>query len=779
MQELKINAVNQISKGGCIFQENNAADMVGIVIRGKVLIQNRGICTYVQSGAFIGVIDIFSNRYQSSYIAQEDVVVYIFPVKMEDDLEDVLAINKDYCGLMTASLSRLIARLAEVKTELTKIASEFYNFIKLHYQRYLMEGIKSGYVSKSIPVIDELEQYISVDEIDDMLLEYYCQCSKIPVEVHKAYFENRIICMHHVREEAVLLQSLYQECSALTCYIFEVMECLLSEDDLCFFKKAAQLYSDMSGTTGENLKRRGEVGKIIERLIDKINAVEVAVKNAAGIEISVNHDYLEKSYYEVLSGTSISSGEELAIEEAEDNKEEILKELKNSLEKILRYSEISEEKQLLFKEEILKFKKLEDKASTEDFTRLLRRQLSELYYEIYGLVFIKAYKENNRSHLIDLFLNYGFIDETLLSEEQVLQLYHLNLDLESMQPCKVYSMRDWLNAVYEEDKEPSKSEFDLDYYDALRDEKRLMKLSDAQFQEKSNDKRLKLEYEIKNMLMYNNRVSSGRITTFVPFLYEQVFFGRINKAFHSARDINAALNRFLNVDYSIFYRERLYSAPEKGIKKEYIMEQIFPDIILLPICGSHGVMWQEITGRRRNTPGRFLIPVLTEESLDNIIVQLMGRFRWELCRTIQGGSWNNIQYPSLTSEYYDYIQFYQKNRDLTPEKKEKLKSQIVRGRGNTREVFLLDYMSWIMREANGEIRLNKVARALMATYIPFPKAIRERIAVQPIFSEAMFRFERERSLKVKELEQRKRALEKDNVDIPQDILDTLDFYKEG
>ena len=252
----------------------------------------------------------------------------------------------------------------------------------------------------------------------------------------------------------------------------------------------------------------------------------------------------------------------------------------------------------------------------------------------------------------------------------------------------------------------------------------------------------------------------------------------MKKAFHTAKEINAAFNRLLSVDFSIFYRERLYSDLENGVKKEYVMEQVFPDIVMLPICGAKGVMWQEITGRKRNTPGRFLLPALTEENLENMLLELFGRFRWELCRTIQGTAWNNIQYPSLTSEYVDYIQFYQKNRDLTTEKKEKLKSQIARGRGNNREVFLIDYIAWVTRECRGEIRLNKVARSLLATYVPFPKEIRERVSTQPIFADALSRFERERKHKLRELEMRIRALEKDRIEVPEEVMDTLEFYKD-
>lgn len=160
------------------------------------------------------------------------------------------------------------------------------------------------------------------------------------------------------------------------------------------------------------------------------------------------------------------------------------------------------------------------------------------------------------------------------------------------------------------------------------------------------------------------------------------------------------------------------------------------------------------------------------------MIQLCGRFRWELCRTMQGTSWNNIQIKSLTSEYSDYIQFYRKNRDLSEDKKEKLKMQIQKCRNNTREVFVTDYINWIRHEAKGGITLNKTVREIMATYCPLTKKIRETIVEQPLFRDAMARFMRETGKKNKEYALKFRVWEKDGIEVPAEIIQTRDFYRD-
>ena len=56
----------------------------------------------------------------------------------------------------------------------------------------------------------------------------------------------------------------------------------------------------------------------------------------------------------------------------------------------------------------------------------------------------------------------------------------------------------------------------------------------------------------------------------------------------------------------------------------------------------------------------FYVPVFTAVDLEDMMIETMGRYRWEICRKIQGVHWNDIREKSLTAEYCDYMQFYRK-----------------------------------------------------------------------------------------------------------------------
>lgn len=90
----------------------------------------------------------------------------------------------------------------------------------------------------------------------------------------------------------------------------------------------------------------------------------------------------------------------------------------------------------------------------------------------------------------------------------------------------------------------------------------------------------------------------------------------------------------------------------------------------------------------------------------------------------------------------------------------------------------MDYEAWIIYESNGAIKLNKPVREIMATYCPFSKKIREQLIIQPIFEEAFSRFNRERLKKIRETEGRYRLLQRENIKLTQELIDTLNYYKE-
>ena len=258
--------------------------------------------------------------------------------------------------------------------------------------------------------------------------------------------------------------------------------------------------------------------------------------------------------------------------------------------------------------------------------------------------------------------------------------------------------------------------------------------------------------------------------SFSPVFSEHNVMKELGKSLVTAEKVTKALEEIRAVDFGAFYRETLYANPDIGIQREYVNVEILPDIILMPNMGTRGVMWQEIEGRCRTTPSRMMISIFLMEDLNAIITRLTGEFRWEMCRRIQGPRWNVPSEPSLTSEYFDYIQFYKKNHELTADAKEKIKSAMQKAKNSYKEMFISDYIIWVLYEGAGSPRLNKVARAIISTYCPFSKEIRNRLGSNPMYKEMLEKYELKTSQKIHHLEAICQKIERGQASLPEELL---------
>jgi len=338
-------------------------------------------------------------------------------------------------------------------------------------------------------------------------------------------------------------------------------------------------------------------------------------------------------------------------------------------------------------------------------------------------------------------------------------------------------MYEWLKAIYEGRKEPSKNEFDLDYSQYLLEKLKTKKITEAQMKQLQDNRELKVKYEIQNMFTSGNRATYGKITTFCPILGEYDLINSVEKMLVTAERLEEVINQIRKIDFSVFYREVLFSDPDKGINHENIMKEVLPDIILMPNAGTKAMMWQETAGVKRDTSARFMFPVFTAVDLEDMMIETMGRYRWEICRKIQGVHWNDIREKSLTAEYCDYMQFYRKNFELSADAKEKLKNALFRAKNNYREVFVKDYQNWIKYESRGSYRLNKVSRQILMTYCPFSKELRNELKANPMYQELLNRYDIQSSRSVKRIlavyDKYKRA----GGELNQDLRDNLLYYQ--
>ena len=765
--ELVRKSVNQIEPGTVVFEEGAPVNFIGILLAGKVELVSKGSRKVMGPGNFIGLIDIHSKKYLANVKVLEKANIFAFPVNSEEDLMLLLSANKDYPGLiMKAALREFTGQLAFQK-EIGDKCGEFMNFVNTRKKLALEYATGYGYKFEPNEVVDVGKAFECLLKPDALMVAGYKEAALVPADICKAFYAGaKNLAVRQIQEISQSYDRVKKDTDKAAHFLEKFYNCLTVRKHGSYLSNLSRLIGKVESTG----KKCDDLGKVYDEIENMTKELRSYLLEKTGFTPEDNDDLWEKLRAEAKTAAA-GAGEGMSTEEQ-------LAEFEDSFAKIVSYGRLEKEKADALAENIKVFMSMKDKFASDDAARKMRRSLLEPFYELYHNVYKRAYEERNKDKIIDLFLNYGFLDERLLEPNQLILLYHhAELKEEDDDRIHVYTAREWLDAIYEMRKDPSKNEFDMDYYEYLRDLKNQKSITEEQEKKEAVNKEARLDFEIKNMLKYNCRIVSGQITTFVPFIHKDMFAGDLGRMFMSKELVRNTIDSLAEIDFSVFYREVLYVDESKGIKKEYIQKEVVPDIVMLPMYGDRVSMWQEISGRKRDTPGRFLMPALSDGDLNDMFIPVLGRFRWELCRTIQGTSWNDIKVKSLTSEYSDYIQFYKKNKDLSEERKEKVKAQIQKGKNNVKEVFAMDYETWIKNESQGAMRLNKVVREMMCMYCPFTKDIRDNLCKQTIYDEAFGRFNRENQRKQKELEGRLRHIENEGGTVTEELKDTLDYYR--
>lgn len=448
--------------------------------------------------------------------------------------------------------------------------------------------------------------------------------------------------------------------------------------------------------------------------------------------------------------------------------------IKNALETIIQYSGLDAEIANRFKANVLAYKAIDNKFESTDNIRKLRKDITRDFLLLYKSVLLNSLI-NAIPIEAKMFLYFGFVDEDLAGEENTRLLYKLAKLWERDENDKYITAYDWLVKIYNGEVAPSRNDFDLDFEADLKEKLRMGDIKEKEYKQLLVSSEAKLDFEINNMFASGNRVTYGRVTTYIPIFDKANIIKPLDMAFVDVATLTKAINMVRETDYSVFYRERVFADADLGITKFFVDQEIIPYVILMPNIGSRGFLWQDIEGRKRDTAGRMLISIFHMGDLEDTILKLCGEFRWELCKTIQGVYWNNIQDPSLTAEYCDYLQFYKKNSSLSSDYKEKVRAALKKHNNNYREVFIADYLSYMKYERNGSLRLNKVARAIIANYCTFSKAIRDSLMSNPQYAESMKRFMVSHKDKVSQVDNLIRKLNAKGLEVPAEIYEQRDF----
>lgn len=775
------NNIKKYERGDYVFHKGQKMNQVALIVKGSVMAAGAYYQIPLQAGEIIGMMDTESPEYLFDYVALEGSAICMFEYTCPDDLGALGNVIKDYRSYAIKSVCSQLDKVIDLYETLGDVTYKLVNYIKEYQDKYVK--LCNEYMKKpaAISGVEDLPE-ICNDEEYEKTINYFQTLSEIPEDIMKPFFnEDDDISDYHIHMAGMLIDNIINECDERYRIYSDSFPMLFDKGTANIFTLYSKLAIEVAGVGGDASNLIHDLDKIIA-LIRECKDLD---EETLGLEFKHDFSRINDIYNAIKQKNKKDATiteeekEELMFSYSDAQVAEAVENTNESVKKILKYSQISSEKAEMFEKYLTVYKRLKDPYSTDSEVRKLRSKITELYYEIYENVFFRSEKEKNVERIIEMFLNYGFMDEKLFDKNTLVDLYYLEDDESSMTSgLHVYTIREWLHLIHIGRKEPSKNEFDMDYEENFRELKKMQKFTPEEERRYFEDYDGKVKYEIANMFKSNNRLTNGQVSTFCPILNGKDFINEVENMFVSSEKLEDAILSITDIDFSAFYREYLFEDEENKIPRMSLNKEVYPDIIRMPNVGHKASMWQEITGKRRDTPGRFMVPSFTPDNLRDMMIKVVAAFRWELCRTIQGTYWNDVREKSLTAEYCDYIQFYKKNRDLSEDVKEKIKVQMQKSRNSTREMFTQDYELWIKNEAMGLTRVNKVVRFILAAYCPFSKKYREKVAEHPMFKDSLVRYERERVKKIKELNNRFVSIKNSGGVITEEMEKNLQYLKE-
>lgn len=706
----------------------------------------------MRANSIIGILE--NTWFSCDYIAIEDTTLIVIPCKNANDLHTLLEAQASFRAifLRTALEQRhqaicLYASLKQKASLLHTTAQNSYNDYKALCAQLMMPTYSFYRISnfEALTMQHRVEKW-ELSNSQSLMKGYLRQYLQLMIQ-------NVDLCVGAIMEASAQMHRTAQGIEEIDNYLTCNRDILWNdtEDDIfhLYFQLAGRLASDGKdpGTCQERMKEICQTMKTLD-IYDPMQIDECA-KACKSPQLAAVSDARTNIVDEDCVACIMSYA-------GYSNKEEIRK----------------------FKLVLQEYKALPDRASGDKEVRALRKTISAYFYEIYKKAFFNSVRQATPpSPILLMFFNFGFMDVDLLGVEQTNALVRFSESLGLFNHTNIFTIYEWLKKIYRGEKEPSRNEFDLYYNGYLQEQLKQGEITQREMETLRNDQSAKVTFEIENLFQSSHRSVSGRPSTFCPILSSDDLFSSFEKMASSAARVEQAINNIRSRDYSVLYREVLFSDPERGINQEDLMKEVMPDVILLPCVGSRSAMWQETSGVRTDTPARFLFPIFMNTDLEEQMLMTMGRYRWEICRHVQGGYWNDFRVKSLTSEYYDYLQFYRKNKDLSADVKDKLKTALQHARNNFREVFVMDYINWIKYESQGSFRLNKLTRDILTRYCPFSREIRESLTGNPLYQNAFGKLEIENAKNLKRLQAVYKKYEAAGGEITADLNENLRYYQ--
>ncbi|MBN2510748.1 MAG: cyclic nucleotide-binding domain-containing protein [Spirochaetales bacterium] len=418
------------------------------------------------------------------------------------------------------------------------------------------------------------------------------------------------------------------------------------------------------------------------------------------------------------------------------------------------------------------FKSWPDKSETGSAKTQIRNTLNTHFWKLYKTCFLKVIDTDLKGFIPGILLHFGLLDETLVSKDELMfidRAYSRNFYSDESIP--VMTLPYFLEKVYKSEVHPSMTEMGESFRNVLKSQEKYSPSQKAKatlYQDTAEDR---VKFEIDKIAADTSKLLFGSKQKAVPFLFSEGFLYDMSRELIDPEKLLPVLEEYHKRDFSVFYREVVL---RHTYGTDIIKKEVAPQFVLFPGAGSRCMLWQELDGVRKDTPGRVFFPLFFHGDINESVLHVFAQFRWELQKVIAGVKWTDPVEGGLVGTYYDYINFYKRNPKLTPQAKADLREFIQKTKSD-KDRFVHDYSVWLNYEYEGRLRMNPVAREIFYRFCPFPQEVRKEMAAKPLFGDLDMKYKNRIRKETLRAETRKKRFENSPHDVPEDLERYLQF----
>jgi hypothetical protein len=540
--ESSTNGSRVVKAGEYVFLEDQIVNTVNILAKGKLdvyispyddlrnvdkdqLIYKSYKLFSIDQSTFIGTNDLFlSSRHSFSYRASEDSIIFSYAIDDINGIEELFKEKNEYSTYVMNSIFSLIENSYESLNNLEQLVRNLgtavdnlclyfwmlkdkhgFSYEPVHYT--LRDGmtrfqeikekeilLPNSFNAEFLGCSHFENNYSPCEEIDPLHMNY-CKCMyHLKADLKKELLNNNfIIAQYNCTSSSILLKSILCKIKEALNIAEKYIETLYSDDEASILGE----YINAGAQMGESIHEPVDMIEVQSYILSIIKDTEEVFKNNYHHLLSIDAKALEYRVETSINALKNKVTNDSLLIESGAITEGIPDELQNSAEQILEFSEISKDRYDLFMYSLNEFRELKDKLLDDEHIHSLRENIASVFFEVYESVFKRVSREKNQDRIYQMFLKYAYMDEKLLNPKNLCTLYRISKKDE--EGNSVFNMKNWLQLIYNKEKNPSVNDFSLDYFDMFRELKKYGKVKASDKAEYENNVDKRLNFEIDNM----------------------------------------------------------------------------------------------------------------------------------------------------------------------------------------------------------------------------------------------------------------------------------------